>query len=326
MNTYKPQPCEAIPGFYFVPGHDDFVINEDGILINIKTNKQALPTYSKTGTYPNFFHGINMLCHLLMIKVFMGPKNGFIVNHLDGDKSNFKLDNLELTTYTGNIVHAYQTGLRSDNIKLLLKDLEDGSIREFYSMNECARFLGVHILSIRGYLDKSKEKVYPYKEKWSIIKKGEEWPRLTNEDVGKSLGGLAYKIAGYDPYTKQLTIYESLGHVASELEVKHGGIGWMLRNHGYCFRKGVWLFYRKDYYGSDVGAIINVNFNYKKPDVFSVFKKKPKPIEVINTLTGNKKVYDSAEQLANELGVTRGAVAKSIWLKGSYKHFMITYS
>lgn len=42
------------------------------------------------------------------------PKN-LQVNHIDGDKLNFELSNLEWATFSMNINHAYQTGLRKRN-------------------------------------------------------------------------------------------------------------------------------------------------------------------------------------------------------------------
>lgn len=39
-------------------------------------------------------------------------EENLVVNHLDGNKLNNRWDNLEWTTYKGNLVHAYATGLR----------------------------------------------------------------------------------------------------------------------------------------------------------------------------------------------------------------------
>ena len=52
--------------------------------------------------------------HDLVMATFIGPKpEGLCVNHIDGDKTNYKLSNLEYVTQKENIKHAFDTGLTS---------------------------------------------------------------------------------------------------------------------------------------------------------------------------------------------------------------------
>lgn len=51
--------------------------------------------------------------HRLVATAFLGPiKKGLIVNHIDGDKLNARLSNLEVITYAENNLHAYAAGLK----------------------------------------------------------------------------------------------------------------------------------------------------------------------------------------------------------------------
>lgn len=50
--------------------------------------------------------------HRLVLEAFEGPPpEGCEPNHIDGDKGNNALDNLEWVTHSQNVQHAYDTGL-----------------------------------------------------------------------------------------------------------------------------------------------------------------------------------------------------------------------
>lgn len=60
-----------------------------------------------------FFH-----VHVLVALAFLGPRpTRHVVNHLDGDKTNPALTNLEYCTYKQNSDHAIRTGLRRRKIR-----------------------------------------------------------------------------------------------------------------------------------------------------------------------------------------------------------------
>lgn len=62
---------------------------------------------SKNGTKATF------AIHQLVAQAFLdNPGNKPIVNHIDGNKLNNSLTNLEWATYSQNLQHAYKTGLR----------------------------------------------------------------------------------------------------------------------------------------------------------------------------------------------------------------------
>lgn len=62
--------------------------------------------------------------HRLVLKAFIG-NNDLDCNHIDGDKSNNKLENLEYCTKSENMIHAYKNGLGE---KIGTSKLKDGEV------------------------------------------------------------------------------------------------------------------------------------------------------------------------------------------------------
>ena len=61
------------------------------------------------------------------------------VNHIDGNKLNNDLNNLEWVTHQQNCQHAYRTGLRKDNKPVILTNKLSGECVVCYSQAEAAR-------------------------------------------------------------------------------------------------------------------------------------------------------------------------------------------
>jgi len=54
----------------------------------------------------------NRYVHKLVSAAYIGPSNDLQVNHIDGNKENNKLENLELVTASRNRKHAFEIGLQ----------------------------------------------------------------------------------------------------------------------------------------------------------------------------------------------------------------------
>ena len=102
--------------FYKIPNHERYEISKFGVIRNV-TNKKIKSQYiSSTGYYMVSFSYNNkskpQRVHRLIASTFIdNPNNYRFINHIDGDKLNNSIDNLEWCTHSQNMKHAFETGL-----------------------------------------------------------------------------------------------------------------------------------------------------------------------------------------------------------------------
>lgn len=86
--------------------------------------------------------------HRLVAETFMESPNMMLqVNHIDGNKQNNSIDNLELCTALENLEHAYRTGLH-ERKSVQRVDPANGEVMTYISTRDAGRLNGVSNSSI----------------------------------------------------------------------------------------------------------------------------------------------------------------------------------
>lgn len=128
----------------------NYEISIDGEVRNKITRKNKKPSVGKRGYYVFSMvkDGKSYLRtqHIMLAKAFIpNPDNLPQINHIDGNKLNNKIDNLEWCTAQENLLHARKSGLhKSDGDKRTIQYSLDGEIVNiFKSASEAARKTGI---------------------------------------------------------------------------------------------------------------------------------------------------------------------------------------
>ncbi len=204
--------------FYHVPGLSSTLINKEGKVIDLHRNLCPLTDFNPDG-YPcvNSDNDRQFIHRLLALTFLPLPEDHLVelldVNHIDGVKKNNSLENLEWCTRSENCFHAYRTGLRTDNVPVLVKDLRHDTIVRHYSMHECARAFDVDVTLIHHYL---KPQNYG-KVSWIyyvLIREGQEWPKTDKNMIGKFRNGTAKALIATKLENNSSLVFDSIGKAA----------------------------------------------------------------------------------------------------------------
>ena len=148
-----------------IPDYPNYSVTEDGNVWSHKTNKQLKPILGKNGYYQVSLSNKGKVkrasIHRIIANVFLDNLNKKPqVNHINGIKTDNRLENLEWSTRSENMKHAYVYSLKKvsiENIKELTlinsKIVLDTQTGIFYqSASEASRLLNLNRRTLCAYL------------------------------------------------------------------------------------------------------------------------------------------------------------------------------
>lgn len=114
-----------------IPGYEDrYLVSTWGNLWDIRKNERKANYEGSNGYRVTRIDGKNILVHRLVAMAFIdNPENKPYVNHIDGNKANNMVENLEWVTAAENTMHAIRTGLIDREYQWKQYDLAMDKIR-----------------------------------------------------------------------------------------------------------------------------------------------------------------------------------------------------
>jgi hypothetical protein len=155
---------------------DNYLVSSLGKVYSITKDKLMKTRFDKQGYEVLVLHtkngAVNRSVHRLVAKAFIpNPCNLPMVNHIDGDKTNNMVCNLEWSTSSRNNQHAFDTGLRKSGENHHKAKLSEQDVRD------------IQVMLSEGMPQRAIAKYFPVgRTTIAKIAKGQIWRHLTEED------------------------------------------------------------------------------------------------------------------------------------------------
>lgn len=96
--------------------------------------------------------------------LFPRTENKDVVNHIDGNRTNNRIENLEWVTPKENVIHSFKFGSRKTCKQVpkrtILTDFQVsqiGKLRELYTVNQIAKLFNIEYQSLKNVIHKKKQ-------------------------------------------------------------------------------------------------------------------------------------------------------------------------
>lgn len=186
----EPKEVREVPGFFEIPGFERYGISKEGLLLDKETTLVRAAKRWKDGYYQHTMirhDGKYTISgrHRLLALAFIHPGtdvSALIVNHLDGIPGNDWIENLEWTTYRGNIEHAGAMGLTSKCIPFSLRDPKTGKVEKWPSAVSYGRTVGLTRDAVLWRIRVGETRVFPEGKQYRRGHGDEPWYIPTKAD------------------------------------------------------------------------------------------------------------------------------------------------
>lgn len=128
----------------------NYGITKTGIVFNLRNNKILKPS-PRNGYMRVHLNGKNYSVHKLVYETYIGeiPK-GMVIDHIDGNRANNNLSNLQLTTQSKNVKKTYDGGKRAGAVGVTSFTADGKEVKHYDTIKEAATEMGVTHAAVKS--------------------------------------------------------------------------------------------------------------------------------------------------------------------------------
>ena len=153
--SWKEEKMSEVETFVKIEGFENYEVSNLGKVRNIKSGIVLKPSLNEKGYLKHCLYGHNkrkfLFLHRIIATAFIdNPEEKPCVNHIDENKLNNDLSNLEWCTVRENAIHGTRTKRIAEkcSIEVIQLDLNDNILNVFKSMTQAEQETGVSTGSI----------------------------------------------------------------------------------------------------------------------------------------------------------------------------------
>lgn len=248
---------EQVSGHYefcYYPDNKDLGISWDGRVLNIKTGKILRGTIHKDNkVYIHISLGNGKtkayLLHRLLARTFIGRPLRHLdksydeleVNHIDGNRLNNLLSNLEWCTGQENIEHAHINNLHPSDKPIIAKNVLTKEEKIFNSSQACADYFQIHKATFHKHLISGRSGLY-HKDNF-IFKYNDnsDWNIYPINELIEFCSKFNTKVIVKNKFNNLISTFNSIKEAAIKTYTPHTTLWRKLKDFG-CYKTNEYSF------------------------------------------------------------------------------------
>lgn len=318
LEIVTPVECKAHPGYYHIPGHKNYVISREGEVIRLSDGFKP-KIYTEKSGYKTARLLVGNLktqvrTHRLLGMVFIGRPSRHMdkefseleINHIDSDKTNNSLDNLEWCNDYENTLHAHLNGKTDFNRKpIIAKDIRTNEETTYAGLAICERAFDIKAGQLGTHL--ASKHAGTKTKNWHVFKRQETigWPPIPKEGLVENTWDLIKVWYAHNPATNKTFITGNHLELVEIASVTYNQLTDFMNNKEYSIPLNGWYIEpRMEHITSetdfDIHKRVSLNGHY---------------IKRTNVSTGEVVTFNNLKEAAAAANTGVSRISRNVFLK-----------